>query len=931
MISYIGEHLWPKHLGHFFIVLSFVASLLASFAFFVATQRRKLPEFSGWRTIGRLSFAIHGISIISIIAIIFYIMTQKWYEYQYVQQHVNDELAFRYVFSAFWEGQEGSFLLWTFWHVVLGIILIFKGKNWETSVLAVLALIQASIGIMLLGIYFGDVKIGSNPILLLRDVMDIPLFQKPEYVSLLRGNGLNPLLQNYWMTIHPPTLFLGFASTSIPFCYAIAALWLRKHKEWLSAVQPWALFSGAILGLGILMGAAWAYEALSFGGYWAWDPVENMSLVPWLIMIAGIHTNLISKVTGYAIKSTYIYYLLSFILILYSTFLTRSGVLGDSSVHAFTEMGLEWLLVGLVSLFSLMAIVLFISRQSEIPMPKQEESIVSKEFWMYIGTLVLLFSSILITFTTSIPVYNKIAKAFGMDLNWAAPIDPVAHYNKYQLWIGVFISLLTGFSQYLRFRESNFSAIRSKVIKHLVISILITLAITGITSFALNIISWQYAILTFSGIYAFVANLDYIISFIKGNMKVGASALSHIGFGIMIIGILFSGLNKHFISSNRFAQEGLIEGFTEEDYGKNIILLKGKPMPMKGYEVLYESDTLIGHDRNYKVSYKKIDSLGNTNGEQFSLLPNVLYDKDFTRIAAYNPSTKHYLHKDIFTLISALPASEQSMEMAQKVEDSLKYVHFVSKINDTFYTKKHYVIVEKANYNPQNKDYQPEAGDIAIGLKLKIGKLESNETFETNPMVLLRGQRLSYFPDKVTELGVRIRLTDEVISQYLNEDKDLKYKEFELKEGDKIDFEGKVIEFSGFNKSPEHPGYKPEKDDIAVGAVINVIEKDTNYSAEPVFLIRNNQSLNLKAEIRDLGLHFRFMKIDPAKQSISLLVAYSNPSLLTFPVDIAENVPRTDFIVLQAIVFPGINLFWLGSLAMLFGLALAMYHRRKNT
>ena len=128
--------------------------------------------------------------------------------------------------------------------------------------------------------------------------MDAPIFAKADYATVIKGQGLNPLLQNYWMTIHPPTLFLGFASTAVPFCYAVAGLWTGKHKEWLKPVLPWALFSGAILGTGILMGGAWAYEALSFGGYWAWDPVENMSLVPWLILIAGIHTNLISKNTG---------------------------------------------------------------------------------------------------------------------------------------------------------------------------------------------------------------------------------------------------------------------------------------------------------------------------------------------------------------------------------------------------------------------------------------------------------------------------------------------------------------------------------------------------------------------------------------------------------------------------------------------------------
>jgi cytochrome c-type biogenesis protein CcmF len=128
--------------------------------------------------------------------------------------------------------------------------------------------------------------------------MDAPIFSNADYLNLIKGTGLNPLLQNYWMTIHPPTLFLGFASTSIPFAFAMAGFMHKDHKGWLKPVLPWALFSGMILGTGILMGGAWAYEALSFGGYWAWDPVENMSLVPWLILIAGIHTNLIARNTG---------------------------------------------------------------------------------------------------------------------------------------------------------------------------------------------------------------------------------------------------------------------------------------------------------------------------------------------------------------------------------------------------------------------------------------------------------------------------------------------------------------------------------------------------------------------------------------------------------------------------------------------------------
>ncbi|MDX1910447.1 MAG: cytochrome c biogenesis protein CcsA, partial [Saprospiraceae bacterium] len=339
-MEYIGEHLLPGQLGHLFVVLSFVSALLAAVAFFQATQNKANLHFGGWRKIGRYAFFFHGATTLGVIGALFWLLTGKMYEYQYAWANISDDLPTRYVFSAFWKEQQGSFLLWSFWHIGLGIVLIFKAGRWETPVMTVIAIAEVFIASMLLGLYFGEFRFGASPFDLLRHTMDAPIFEQADYLGKIKGNGLNPLLQNYWMTIHPPTLFLGFASTIVPFAYAIAGLWTREHKAWLKPALSWSLFSAAILGTGILMGAAWAYEALSFAGYWAWDPVENTSLVPWLTLVAGLHTNLIARNTGYSIRSTYGFYLLTFILILYSTYLTRSGVLGDTSVHAFTELGL---------------------------------------------------------------------------------------------------------------------------------------------------------------------------------------------------------------------------------------------------------------------------------------------------------------------------------------------------------------------------------------------------------------------------------------------------------------------------------------------------------------------------------------------------------------------------------------------------------------
>lgn len=954
-IQYIGEHLLPGKFGHMAIIMTFVSGLLACVAYYFATQRRDQPEYLSWRNIGRMAFGVHGVGVFVIIGTIFYIMTQQYYEYQYVQAHVSEDLPFKYIFSAFWEGQEGSFLLWMFWHVILGFVLMAKAGKWETPVLSVLASIQVIIVSMILGLYIGwgeePIRIGSNPLLLLRDVVDAPIFSSPDYVGLIKGNGLNPLLQNYWMTIHPPTLFLGFASTAIPFCYAIAGLWTKEHKAWLTPALPWALFSGAILGTGILMGGAWAYEALSFGGYWAWDPVENMSLVPWIVLIAGIHTNLVARSTGYSIRSTYVFYLLTFLLIVYSTFLTRSGVLGDTSVHAFTEMGLEWQLIIFIFGYLGLSVLLLARQYKKIPAPEKEESIGSKEFWMFIGTLVLLFSALIITASTSLPVYNKIVQFFDPTFEGRVITDPEPHYNKYQLWIGVFIGLLSGIAQYLRFREGNWKNHARKFYTHAGIAFATTLGLTILISFWIEINAWQYWLLAFCGIFAVVCNLDYLITFVKGNLKLAGSAFAHIGFGLMIVGILASGLNQRVISKNPFVMDGLIEGADDESLANNILLFKNSPMFMNGYEVTYLDDTLDVFTRTYQVNYKKRNEQGEIV-EEFDLYPNILYDKTFSKVAASNPATKRYLNKDIFTHIASLPQVEMDMEFRQQQEDSLKYrlvtlsESGMAKVADTIPAEgntpariQHFQLqLEQIVRHAKHPDYHPEEGDLAIGAELLIKGPGEDSIYRVTPVIVLRGQLLYNYPVQINEISTKVRLNQDIFEQVFAAEEELSYQEFTLKQGEQIQHAGTTIAFRGFNKEPKHPAYVQQEGDIAVSALIEAINADGGpYSAEPVYFIRGNQPFNLKDEIPELGFHFRFTGIDPATESISLMIgsrAGAPEGPKNYSVELATNSLRSDYIVLEAIMFPGINFFWLGSLLMMIGLGFSMFIRirsRKNS
>ncbi len=940
-IQYLGENLWPGRIGHAGIVMAFTAALLGVLAYFFAAQREGTEEAKSWLRIGRGAFVAHALGVFSVIGAIFYAMIEQRYEYQYVWAHVSDDLPMKYIFSAFWEGQEGSFLLWMFWHVVLGGLLIASAKGWESPVMSVLLLIEFFIATMILGIYFGDLRIGSNPTLLLRDTMDAPIFANADYLQLIKGNGLNPLLQNYWMTIHPPTLFLGFASTAVPFAFAVAGLWKKDYEGWIKPALPWALFSGMILGTGILMGGAWAYEALSFGGYWAWDPVENMSLVPWLTLVAGIHTNLVAKSTGYSLRSTFAFYLITFVLILYSTFMTRSGVLGDTSAHAFTEMGLEWQLTIFVLFFLLLSVVLLGLRYRRIPAPAKEESLASKEFWMFIGSLVLLFSALLITASTSLPVFNKIMQYFNPEYIGRVITDPIPHYNKYQLWIGVFVGLLSGGAQWLRWREINWQKQLKKYALHTGIAMVAAGIMTWITTYWINAYAWQYLLLLFAGWFTLIANLDYIVSFLRGNLKLGGSTMAHIGFGMMLIGILASGLNKRFVSINTFVMDGLIEGGDQERLKNNILLFKGVPLPMAGYEVTYVSDTIENLTRTYTVNYTRRDSSGKVV-ENFNLYPNILYDKSFTKIAASNPDTKQYPHKDIFTHISSLPQVEMDMEFRRQREDSLNYkpkriplgqtFSFTDTVpisdRDTFVLKTYQLTLEEISRTPEHPDYKPQQGDLAVGATLRVRRDDEDSTFTVKPVVILRGQLVYYFPVQINELSTRIRLHPDIFDDAFTPEEELQYKQFTFKSGQTIDFEGLKVRFDGFNPKAEHPALQKKEGDLVVGAKMTVAASGgKEYRAEPIFFIRNNAPFNLKAEVDALGLHLRFVSIDPETETVEMMLARKPRTITGATVEVATNALRSDYIVLEAIEFPGINLFWLGSTLMMLGLGLSMTHR----
>lgn len=748
-MEFFGEHLLPGQTGHFFAILSLVASIVATVAYFKATNNNELQVKTGWIRIARIAFLLETVSVLMLFATLYYIISNHFFEYKYAWQHSSRALQVEYLLSCFWEGQEGSFMLWSFWHCVLGWVLIWKAKRWEAPVMTVVSFAQFCIATMLLGLYFWGAKVGSSPFILLRHegfFDSAPIFKdaatgalRQDYMTLWKdGNGLNALLQNYWMVIHPPVLFLGFASTLIPFAFAIAGLWTKDHNGWTKPAIPWAAFSTAVLGVGIMMGAAWAYESLTFGGYWAWDPVENASLVPWLILVSGLHTNLIYRSSGYSLKSTYLFYILSFLLVLYSTFLTRSGVLGDTSVHAFTGADMNVQLISFIAVFLIPAFFLFFKRNKEIPSISKEENTYTREFWMFIGSLIFFLSAVVITVITSLPVINKI-----LNTKFAVGEDPEGFYNQVQIFVAIIIGTLTAITQYFKYKNTTKEYFLKKITIPTAIALVITIciAIWGGIDYNKKGPGFLIAIHlgVFAALYAVIANASYIGLGLRGKLKAAGASVAHIGFGLILLGILISSSKKEVLSYNTTGMSPLKEGDKESPM-ENITLIKGLSTDMGKYMVTYIKDTLNprDHKRYYEISFKS-----KKDNEQFNVYPDIIENNKGAEGVTPNPSAKHYWDRDIFTYLTFLGDPEKI-----KTADTSTFRNTTVHVGDTLFYSKGLMIVNNVTVNPKNEKYSFAQTDTALALDITVVSKEGSR-FTAQPLLHVKDCGIYSVPDTV--------------------------------------------------------------------------------------------------------------------------------------------------------------------------------------
>jgi len=706
--------------GHFFVIVSLLTAFLSAYSYFFAAQKTNPDERYVWQRIGKLGFYLHASAVLGIGIVLFYLIQSHQYQYFYVWNHSSNDLPIHYMISCFWEGQEGSFWLWMFWHSLIGLILLKTAKHFESRTLSVISACQFVLASMLLGTYILGIKIGSDPFILMKDANpDLPVYKmNPDFIPK-DGKGLNPLLQNYWMVIHPPTLFLGFALMIVPFAYSIAGLWKKEYDVWLKPAMPWNILAVAVLGLGILMGGYWAYVTLNFGGYWNWDPVENASYVPWLIGVASIHTIIMYKNSKSGLRTTFILIISAWMLILYSTFLTRSGILGNSSVHSFTDLGLSGQLLFFMFIFVIISVGLLLYRFKHIPISKNEIKIYHREFWLFTGVIILALSAFQIIIPTSLPVFNKI---LGTNATLA---DPIQFYSEWQLWLMVLLATASGIAQWVFWQKTDKSIFKSLMMPFTITFVITAILILFVMKPENELISSmgqityvKYILLLLAACFTIVSNTMLIFSILKRNLSIAGGAVAHIGTGLMLIGILFSSGYNRIISINTNENE-LGKGFaTPKDRKENVLLIKDQPRQMGDYLVTYKGEEQKGIRTTYELEFQQ------ANGRTFTLYPVV--DENPRMGDAPRPAIKNRFGADIYVHVTSIPNPEAKKK-------AMETRNYAVQVGDTIDTGKSYLIFE--GLNNKVKIENPEQYDIAVGAKIKA--IGTKQIADLEPVYLI--------------------------------------------------------------------------------------------------------------------------------------------------------------------------------------------------
>lgn len=437
--------------GELSLWVALLMAVWATTVSFAGAQARRADLIaSGERAV----YAVFALTILAALGL-WTAIFQHDFSLKYVASFTSSNLPKVYLFTALWAGQAGSMLFWMLILSMFSAIAVFTNRARHRDLMPY---VNGTLGFVMV-FFLATLCLGANP------------FERLDWIPP-DGRGMNPQLQNPGMAIHPPMLYLGFIATTVPFAFAIGALFTRRlNSDWLVAVRRWTLLSWFFLTIGIVLGMWWAYVELGWGGYWAWDPVENASLLPWLTLTAFLHSVMVQEKRGMLRKWNVTLIIASFLLTIFGTFITRSGII--ASVHSFAQSPIGPWFAGFLIIGIVVSAYLVTTRLNDLKAEAELESMISREAAFLYNNLVLVGIAFSVMWGTLFPVISEAVR--GERITVGPPF-----FNTVNIPLGLLLLLLTGVGPLIAWRRASVKNLKRQFLAPAIFGVAVAIVLVAL-------------------------------------------------------------------------------------------------------------------------------------------------------------------------------------------------------------------------------------------------------------------------------------------------------------------------------------------------------------------------------------------------------------------------------------------------------------------
>ena len=535
--------------GRAILLIAFAVAIFAT----VAAIHGRTPRNRRWfHAAERAVFAVFGLITVAMATLLIALLTNH-FELAAVANYSSREIESHFKFTALWASQPGSLMLWAWLLTGFSSIAIVTNRRRNRELMPIVVAVLGTMAVFFTGL----LSFVTSPF---ATVAQVPF----------DGTGLVPALRNPYMITHPPMLYLGYVSIAIPFAFAIAALVTRRlDSAWLASIRRWTLASWTFLGVGILLGAKWAYESLTFGGYWVWDPVENAALLPWLTGTAFLHSVMVQERRGMLKVWNLALVITTFALTLFGTFLTRSGIV--ASVHAFGAQTVGSYLLGAIVIVLAGGIYLIITRLDHLKSAHSLESYFSREAIFLYNNLLLVGLAFTVVWGTIFPVLTELVRGEKITVGRG-------FFDQVAAPIGVVLLLLTGIGPLVPWRKASAGVLRRRFLGP-VIATIVALPLLLLTDARTNWMVVAVALIAVFSLACIVSEFwrgmkvrhalggvnwaGALVQLVSRNRRRYGGYIVHVGIILVIVGIAAS---RSFLSEGQFTladgQSAKVGGYT---------------------------------------------------------------------------------------------------------------------------------------------------------------------------------------------------------------------------------------------------------------------------------------------------------------------------------------------------------------------------------